>query len=305
MPKKYKESHKLKWLDLFNSGKTEKWIANNYKCDVRTIKKGIEEARRKQDVVIARRELVKDALRKHQNDLLDELDRITTDLFLPPEGYVAISWGLGGDSILEKSKAVFDGGQLDDASILDIAEEDEERTVRRLLKEHLKNDRLWRILAQYKKTYAAHLTARIILQRKIVAVIQDKTGCKLVDRNDVLQPFLYTSNTGDLFLRAIVRDASGAKKKIDIENGLIVNIAGGDVRYNGTILGEVPGKEEEVKAGLIKAFKELRGSYEAVSVVDSYKALEAAQMKVRQAVEQFKLLGLISGQCEICRRLGI
>jgi len=305
MPKKYKESDRVKWLELSNSGKTEKWIANNYKCDPRTVRRGIEEARRKQDVVLARRELVKDALRKHQNDLLDELDRISTNLFLPPEGYVAISWGLGGDSILAESETAVGGEQTGEFPKLAMVGRGEEGAVRRLLRQHLKNDRLWKMLAQWEKAYAAHLTARIILQRKIVAVIQDKTECKLVDRNDVLQPFLYTSNTGDLFLRAIVRDASGAKKKIDIENDLIVNIAGGDVRYNSTILGEVSGKEEEVKAGLIKAFKELKDSYEAVSVVDSYKALEVAQMKVRQAVEQFKLLGLISGQCNICRLLGI
>jgi len=33
---------KKKWLELFEKARAKKWIANNYKCDYRTVKKGIE-----------------------------------------------------------------------------------------------------------------------------------------------------------------------------------------------------------------------------------------------------------------------
>ena len=60
--------------------------------------------------------------------------------------------------------------------------------MRGLLKEHLKNDRLWKVLAQWKKAYAAHLTARIALQRKTVTLLEEETGYKLVDKHDVPPP---------------------------------------------------------------------------------------------------------------------
>jgi hypothetical protein len=298
MPKKFLESDKKKWLELYESGKTEKWIAREIaKCDVRTVKKGIEEARRKQDVVIARRELVKDALRKHQDSLLEELEKILSALYLPTNDYVVIPWQHGGDFILTESET--------DVSALAAVPRSEEGAVRRLLKEHLKNDRLWKALAQWKKTYADHLTARTILQRKTVSVIQEKTGCKLVENNDVPWPFLYSYTTGDLFFRAVLQNAFGERKRTDLEREITTNSANGDVRYHSLILGEAPGNEEKIKINLIDAFRELEGSAEAVSVVDTYKTLEEAVIRVRQVVEQIKLLGLIPGQCEICRRLGM
>jgi len=306
MPKKFLDTDKRKWLELYESGKTEKWIARERaKCDLRTVKKGIEEARRKQDVVIARRELVKDALRKHQDSLLEELDKILSALFLPTQGYVLLSWSHGSDFVLTESETAAGSGQMGDISELTTIERSEGGAVRRLLKEHLKNDRLWKVLAQWGKMYTAHLVARTILQRKTVAVIQEKTGCKMVDGKDVPRPFLYSYTTGDLFFRAVLKHAFGDHKSIDLENDIAANTASGDVRYGSLVLGEAPGNEEKVKINLIKAFRELKGSSEAVSAVDTYKTLEEAVTKVRQVVEQIKLLGLIPGQCEICRRLGM
>jgi hypothetical protein len=306
MPKKFLETDKRKWLELYESGKTEKWIARELaKCDLRTVKRGIEEARRKQDVVIARRELVKDALRKHQDGLLEELDKILSALYLPTEDYVVLPWHRGGDFILSESETLARKGQPGDVSEFIKDSRSQGGTVRRLLKEHLKNDRLWKVLTQWEKTSTAHLTARMMLQRKTVAVIQKKTGCKLVDRNDVPRPFLYSYTTGDLFFRATLRQAFGAQKDIDLESDIVVNTTSGDVRYHSLVLAEAPGNEEKVKINLLGAFRELKRSSEAVSVVDSYKALEEAAMRVRQVVEQIKLLGLITGQCEICRRLGM
>jgi hypothetical protein len=298
MPRKYLESDKRKWLELYENGKTEKWIAREVaKCDVRTVKKGVEEARMKQDGIIARRELVKDALHKHQDSLFEEIDRILLALYLPTRDYVVISWQHGGDFILKESEA--------DVSAQAAASRSEEGTVRRLLKKHLKNDKLWKVLAQWEKTYAAHLTARTILQRKTVAVIQEKTGCRMVENSDAPRPFLYSYTTGDLFFRAVLQHAFGDRKSIDLERDITTNPANGEIRYPHLVLGEAPGNEEKTRANLIEAFRELRGSAEAVSVVDTYKTLEEAVMRVRQVVEQIKLFGFIQGQCEICRRLGM
>ena len=92
MPRKFLDTDKRKWLNLYESGKTEIWIARERaKCDPRTVKRGIEEARRKQDARVARAELIKDALRKHQDSLLEELDKILAALTVPSEDFVALS----------------------------------------------------------------------------------------------------------------------------------------------------------------------------------------------------------------------
>jgi uncharacterized protein (DUF2267 family) len=306
MPKKFSDTDKRKWLELYDSGKSETWIAKEHaKCDPRTVRRGLEEARRKQDGRVARTELLKEALRKHQDSLLEELEKILSALTIPTEDYVVLPWHRGGDFILAEAETLAEKWQAGNVSEPVAATRNEGVAVRRLLKEHLKNDRLWKVLAQWKKGYDAHLAARLVLQRKTVAVIQDKTGCNLVDRNDVPRPFIYSYTTGDLFFRATLRQAFATQKGMDLESDIAANTASGDVRYGSLVLAEAPGNEERIKSNLLDAFRELKGSSEAVSVVDTNKALEEAAMRVRQVVEQIKLLGLIPGQCEICRRLGM
>jgi len=298
MPKKFTQSEKLKWLELYESGKSEKYIANEVAhCDPRTVKIGIDEVRRKQDVVIARRELVKDALRKHQDTLFDELDRMIVSLYLPAQDNVVLPWQHGGDSILKESET--------DISTLIKIPYSEDTAVGRLLKEHLSNDRLWKVLSRWRKAYIAHLLARTALQRKIVSVIQDETGYKMVDNNKTQQPFLYSYTTGDLFFRTVLQNALHLKADFNPEHDITVNTANGDIRYGGLVLGEVPGTEEKTKTKLIEAFHDLKDSSEGVSFAETYKTLEEAITRVRQVIENLKLLGLLPGQCEICKRLGM
>jgi len=179
----------------------------------------------------------------------------------------------------------------------------QEDTLRGLLKQHLKNDRLWKVLAQWEKTYAVHLAARIALQIKTVAILEEKTGYKLVDRKDI-PPFLCSYTTGDLFYKTTLRGAFGVGSRIDFEKDIVVGA--GQIGYPGLILVEVtPGDEEKTKVNLLAAYKQLEESPEVSPVVETYTTLKDAAMRVRQVAEQIKLLGLIPGQCEICRRLGI
>jgi len=303
MPKKFLETDKRKWLELYESGKTEKWIAREHaKCDPRTVKIGIEEARRKQDVKVARAELLKDALRKHQDSLLEELDKILSALPIPPEDFTVLSWHRNGDSIFTQLETKTER-QTSDVPRPSRVSGSQEEVMRGLLKQHLKNDRLWKVLAQWEKAYAAHLAARIAFQLKTVAILEEKTGYKLVDRKDI-PPFLYSYTTGDLFYKTTLRGAFGVGSRIDFEKDIVVGT--GEIRYLNLILAEVnPGNEEKTKVHLLAAFKQLGESPEVSSVVETHITLKDAAMRVRQVAEQIKLLGLITGQCEICRRLGI
>lgn len=306
MPKKFSDIDKREWLKLYEDGKTEIRIAREHaRCDVRTVRRGIEEARRKQDAKIARAELLREALRKHQDSLLKELDATLSTFNLPTEDFVVIPWNRGVDFILTEFEALTKEGQTGNASVLAIASRSQGGAMRRLLKEHLKNDRLWKVLAQCEKVYKAHLIARIVFQGKVLAVLQEKTGLKLVDRYDAPQPCIYSPTTGDLFFKAALQQASGAQEGIDLENDIAANTATGEVWCHSVILAKAPGNEETVKVNLVDAFRHLKESSEAVSVVDSYEALKEATLRIRQVVEQIKLLGLIPGQCEICRRLGM
>jgi len=300
MPRKFEDVKKKEWLELYEQGKTEKWIAHRAGCDVRTVKKAINDARLKRDVVVARIELVKDALRKHQDSLLEEIEQIMSSLVIPPKDFAVLSWHRGGDSIFNDS---VDQTKLESSG---------ESAMRRLLKEHLKNDKLWRVLAQCEKANANHLAAKVAFQRRIATLLQEQTGYKLID-GDGAPPFLYSYTTGPLFYKATIDMAFSTPKERaqesairNMETAISINAGNGDVTFeNRLILAVVPGSEHRTKQHLLDALKDLAESHEVKSVVETYRALEQITTKTRQVVEGVRLLGLVPGQCEICRRLGM
>lgn len=300
MPKKFDDLQKKEWLELYDQGKSEKWIANRAGCDVRTVKNAINEARLKRDVVVARMELVKDALRKHQDGLLEELDRIMSYLVVPPKDFPVLSWYRGENSIFSDAGEQIKRGSGEDSAM------------RRLLKEHLRQDKLWRLLRQWEKTKADHLAARVAFQRKTATVLQDKTSCKLIDSGGT-PPFIYSDTAGRRVYKTAIDMAFAApderaQESIIRKMGTAISVRTdtGDVLFEKrSTLAVAPGIEEVTRQHLLDALKDLGKSPEVKAVVETYWALEQITTKARQVVEDIRLLGLVPGQCEICRRLGM
>jgi len=81
---------------------------------------------------------------------------------------------------------------------------------------------------------------------------------------------------------------------------------GGRSRYDETILAHAPGMEQEYREHLISAISDLMHKHEEVnSVSKTYKVVEELAVKVRQTAEELSSMGLVPGQCRICRRLGM
>ena len=76
MPKKFSITDKRKWLEDYENGKSEASIASDSRCDPRTIRRGIEEARRGRDAQAARIDLLKQAVLKHQKRLTNKLEEL-------------------------------------------------------------------------------------------------------------------------------------------------------------------------------------------------------------------------------------
>ena len=175
-----------------------------------------------------------------------------------------------------------------------------------LLQEHLKRDPVWRMLADWKKAYAAHLNAKIAFQCKTVDLLEEKTGYKLVDgRGTPSPPFVHIQTAAHLFFEAAIHQALRTSEMKDLEDGIVADTAAGEVRYGGSVLAKATGNEEECKRNLLAALRELQASPEAVRVADTYRILSEHTVKPRKAVEEISLLGLVPGQCRICRRLGL
>jgi hypothetical protein len=312
MPKKFSIADKKEWLKKYEHGKSEVSIAKG-KCDVRTVKKGIEEARREQEAQIARAELLKHALLKHQDSLMESLRGILSALTLPSEDWEPLSWYHNGDSIFSQDKITIASTQPKDSSEGIQDTDSETATVQSMLKQHLKNDKLWKYLAQREKAYEAHRSKRIALQLRVRELLEEETGCPMVDRNVdqrdsvIKPPFLYSYTAGELFFKMALRHAFSDHITYKWQDDIVADPTAGCVRdrLGGVVLAEVPGEEKVCRQKLLDAFNKMKGLPEIKEVASSFGDLERTTSRARQAVKEVLTLELITGRCNVCRRLGM
>jgi len=305
MPKKFSVTDKNKWLEDYENGKSESSIANDSSCDLRTVKRGIEEARRQRDAVAARVDLLKQAVLKHQERLMKKLNEILSTLTMPPHDWTVLSWDENGQSTLRETGLDMEDSVEDEASDGLKKSDVQADMIDGMLRQHLRGEKLWKILARRDRAYSSHRLARIALQDEVLNLIEEERGYKLEARGDVTPPFLYSYTTGDLFYRMTLQCAFGDQKNDAWQDDVVVDPSGNCVKYHNSILAEVPGKADECRKNLLEAFQEMQLLAEATRVVNTYGELEESTFKARQAVEEIRLLDLVPGACKTCRRLGM
>ena len=305
MPKKFSITDKNEWLEKYENGKSEASIANESKCDLRTVRRGIDEARREHDARAARIDLLKQAVLKHQESLLYKLGEILSALTVPPRDWEVLSWHETGESILSENDLDTED-LLEDEFSKDFKDFDVNvDMVEAMLRQHLRNDKLWKILARQEQIYASHRLARIALQRKVVNLLEEETGYKLEAGGDVPPPFLYSYTTGDLFYRMTLGLAFGDRKNDAWTDEIVVDTSVGYVKYRNLTLAEVPSSADECRENLLNAFRKMQMLSEVTRVVNTYRELEESTLRTKQTIEEIRLLGLVPGVCRVCRRLGM
>ena len=115
-----------------------------------------------------------------------------------PDDFAPLSWHRGYNFVLSKKEA----RQEDKNSRFakrGRRSAQEAVTVLDLLRQHLRSDKskLWMWLAQWEKAHDAYLADRKSLQRKTVAILENRTGYKVVDNKEqATPPFLYSHVAG-------------------------------------------------------------------------------------------------------------
>ena len=316
MPKKIPIVDKRRWLQDYEQGKSEVAIASQNHRDLRMIKKGIEEARRERVVNIARADLVKEAIRNHNEKLLSIVQEILPVLKPPASTQqVPWKWQISTSSIpINGGKAEYE--YWEQPKVFTIILDVESKADWRFFEEHIKYEGLWKSLKQWEKILASHLEARMILKRSLEKLIKndgegpeapelEKRGKYVLTDEPVDGAFIYSHSMDFLFQMATQRLLELADTS-NFEDSIIIDSDNGDVRCDETILAHAPGMEQEYREHLISAISDLMHKHEEVnSLSKTYKIVEELAVKVRQTAEEISSMGLVPGQCRICRRLGM
>ena len=304
MPKIIPISEKRKWLQFYEQGKSEASIAKVEQRDINVIKRGILAARNERDLSLARSEMLKDALRQHQDKLLEVMDNILNSLVMPP-----VDLEMPGKPADVAYPIKLSGARIeyDPEAGLVVMIQNESDVHWELIQEHLKHDRLWGKLTQWKAAMVTHMKARINLRLKAEVLLRENTGLGVIDTIDNApnEDYLYPAAV-NLFYQIATKKALKSPNKESFREALVV-LSEAYIKYaQGNIpLVHCSKNHADYRIKIIDAFKKLNNASESSKINETYEALSEATDKARKMAEEITLLGLIPGQCRVCRRLGM
>lgn len=307
MPKKIPGAKKEQWFEEYQNGKTEAAIAREHGVDRRTIFKAIEDVSRKREAQAARASLLYDVLRNHQNDLLHVIGEVLQKIEVPLPSTPEITWDSRILSPSATESAIRHSAGDDYYSNINNYLSHETKDEWSMLKEHLKDDPFSKALMVWRSNLVDYLPAKIDLERTVMELLEEETGCIPGYESDAL-PFVYASSTATLVYNQAVNIALGKHDDVDLESSIKVNRKNGEVRYGTarSLLGKAPVKDaERLKKGILEASRKLQTSPELIRFATTHKTLTESVVRANQAGKEIILLGMVPGKCRICRRLGL
>lgn len=311
MPREFSIVQKRKWLEAFEDGKTPAQIAEDSECDIRTVRKGIEDARWERETNLRRGELIREALTKHNDSLIDTIKELLP-ILIPLPINQRVPWR--DVSAIESIE--IPGGKVEyetspHPAVKGVRLDIEEKPEWELLDEHLRlADPLKKALSSWEKATASHIEVRISFKRKLAALLKQETGLRILEKSSVQladvgseAPFIapYAVDVlAQVLLDHIIysRDMASLADNITVTNDA-------EVRYdNGPLLAYTPDTAVECKTNIVHVMSLPDISYDE-DLADTYRTLEEAASRAKRAAQELLLLGLVPGRCRICRRLGM
>jgi hypothetical protein len=298
MSKKFSLKEKREWLDMFESGETESQIAKATGHDLRTIVNGLQEASRARHLANAESEMLRTALLSHQDMLKSLLKNIVNMLILP-----AANLELREDENGFLAPTPLPGLLIEQNPNRQIALRihDEEKLEWELLEEHLKSDKLWALLKKWRQVLTEHISARYRYKKAIKSLLVKETSLKF--RTGVGNETEYlVPETVDLFYGVAMNHLLGVKDATDLENNIEAD-DNGFIKHGSTVLARCK-KAISCRDKIIVAFISLPKTTAAADVKSTFTELTAVIRAARRQAEEILLLGMITGKCRVCTRLG-
>ena len=304
MPKQIPLSEKREWLKEYEEGKPEAKIGKDKHRALKVIKRGVQEARADRDGSAARAEIVKEALMRHQKQLFEIANRL-----LNLTNTIPANFKLRREKNGAIAPIILSAGLIVYSPEKGLVTElwDENTSEWRLLKEHLKQGRIWSILEQWKTALVANTKALLDFERGIKTLVETETGLQVIsdklgdEQNGFIYPF-----TVELFIEVSIKKAVGIpdetnpdKRMVTTEDGYILH------GQAGSRLAYCPGRQDECLEALVRAFRKIQDLKERLIVASTDAELKNVSAKLKGPLDDIRLMGLIPGQCRICSRISL
>ena len=304
MPKKIPINEKMEWLEEYEEGRLRADIARERGRTQKVINSGIKDALTHRDGIFARKEIVKEALKNHQKQLMEIVKRL-----------LRLTEGIPADIELRREKEgslapiPLPAGRIvyNTTDGLKVELSDELTPYWGLLKEHLRIRKIWTSIEGWKRAAIDHMHARRALELGIEFLVESETGIKVAtseptsERDHLIFPF-----TVKLFYEVSIRKILGIRDETNPQDSIVATSDGYVLHgEGGSKLAYCPGGQQKCRHALIRAFNKINDLPQAKRVTSTDIELKRASTKLKGYLEDIDLMGIVPGRCRICSRIGM
>ena len=313
------------WLERSEGGEAILRIAKSVGRDVRTVRQHIEKGRLERDFEVAQREQLRDALRAHQQDMLSLLKDLKDSVYVPELAYVEIvglDFGLedlwepsdlarNRERILRPRPSTVENGPDDDESAAsvkvirdvngpqDVQLTSESSRLGRALKEHIRQDPLWRHVATWRNALMEEFQRRAELNRAIRKKAEEVFGLAVSWRREPQEPCL---SPGTIWwTRTRLTNIALGNYVPAVDEEIRETSPGSLETKYGQLLTQ---GLEEPKTHIEHIIAAMSGHGEVNAAAQSFNNLQAITTNVHNAIDEYLLIHHIPGRCSLCKKLG-
>lgn len=301
MSRKISLKDKKEWLSMFEEGKTEAQIARILKRDPRTITKGIEEAIKDRRLTHAEDDLLRDALRGHQEQLQGVLEGIRSIFAMPSSSLELLEDESGIPAPISISSALVKF-KSNDFVLIEITNENDLKW--ELLHEHLKQDHLWDSINQWRTALIDYFCSIWQFKKMIRNRLEEATGIKLVIHpGSKVAEYLLPEGI-NLIFEVKMKEILNPPDQTNLED----TVFAGDDKFLRNGVGGARYVYCETKTEYKNKFIEVLSAFSSLPEANEMKSIHERlawiSQKAKREVEEIQLLNLVQGRCRVCRRLG-
>jgi len=291
-------AERREWLEAYDRGQTYAEIADGSGRDARTIKAQVDRATQEREARLAKRDQIRGALDKHNEELLRAARRIQDSFhFLPDEQFTPIPAfprsNLTTDSV---------GRYVIDRDKLAVAEADRDprsSKLEGLLKEHLRDETiLWRDVVLWHDSHKEYIEKCLGLGADVARHLTEKTQLQPVEEGGTATGFQEAMVSWAC--RLMIEAAGPQRPKPAPEPVIEV----GELRFGGATFARASSDDqlERARQAFLGVLDEMWMSPEVQRIARLKEDMDAKGESIRDRLEDILLFEFISGKCRVCDR---
>ena len=301
MPKKPKvyPGERRQWLEWYESGRSIPVIANTAGRDSRTVQKQLHLAADERERAIANTQRYRDAMRKHDEDLLGVIRGLRGSLWVPHDEQLTILPfvpRVQGNPVRVAARVYSSHhGELLTSEVFS-GDEDSGRLLE-LAKEHYAKEKdLWRSLDGWVDSVDEYVRLCCDLGAKIGALACQSLGTEIVEQGEGLHAGYIAWPC-----RIAIEEHMGDHEVTARQS----RISGNELRYDGSGLANFDSHEmlEKADAFFQELMESLRRDVLVADLARIKRALKDKLPGIKRQLGDLLLLGLVPGRCSVCRKL--